>query len=58
MDHIQEILLLGWLSLGYVVCFVSVYTLSCSLQCLLVILCLYARTISNFRPPPPIYYLK
>ena len=48
INHIQESLLLGLkLSLGYVICFVSVYTISCCLQChVLCILCLYACTIS------------
>ena len=56
LDHIQEILRFGRLSLrggggggGYVVCFVSVYTISCCLQCrVLVILCLSTHYIIFF----------
>ena len=40
----------GRLSLGYVVCFVSVYTISCCLQChVLVILCLCTYYIIFFN---------
>ena len=34
----------GRLSLGYVVCFVSVYTISCCLQCRVLVAFAYART--------------
>ena len=38
----------GRLTLSYVVCFVSVYTISCCLQCRVLVTFAYARTILYF----------
>ena len=50
LDHIQEILSLWKVITGlcYVVCFVSVYTISCCLQCRVLVILVYARTTLYF----------